>query len=66
MSTILGLPSRRAPDAGSIVQAAGGAVGRWWAAYTAWRIGRLTAAHLGAMDDRKLNRPDDAPVTPLR
>jgi hypothetical protein len=66
MSTILGLPSRPAPDVGSIVRAAGGVVGRWWVTYTAWRIGRLTAARLGAMDDRKLNRPDDASVTALR
>jgi hypothetical protein len=66
MSTILGLPSRPAPDVGSIVRAAGGAIARWWVAYTAWRVGRLAAARLGAMDDRKLNRPDDAPVRALR
>jgi hypothetical protein len=65
MSAILGLPSPRAPDAGSIVRAAGGAIGRWWVAYTAWRIDRLTATRLAAMD-RKVNRPDDASIASPR
>lgn len=51
--TLHGL-SRPAASAGGIVRAAAGAVGRYWAAYTAWRIERLAIARLKAMNDRDL------------
>lgn len=66
MSTMPNLPSQPNPGAPISPARAAIALGRWWAAYTAWRIDRLAASRLGAMDDREVNRPDDAWVTPLR
>jgi hypothetical protein len=47
MSTVSGTATHRT-DVGAIVHAVGGAIARWWIAYTTWRIeqwaiGRLMA-----------------------
>ena len=53
MRTLSGLAPPRAAAA-VLAHAAGGALMRWWAAYTTWRIERLAIARLRAMSDRQL------------
>lgn len=61
MSTTLKVATQPIPAAG-IARVAGIAAGRWWVAYTTWRIDRLMAATLAGWTTREINRPDDASV----
>lgn len=54
MSTVSSIAPQRT-DVGSIVRAVGGAIARWWTAYTIWRMEQWVIGRLMAMSDRQLS-----------